>query len=180
MHDLAKGSSWMKTIVLPLRFLGLTDFSAERQGYTRLFPALPALPRPPPSRGRRGLSPDYPDIRANRGDDISSSSASGSGRGTHGAILASRARSSHHACTLGRKDTVRSVPEALNRAVRYRARMKGKSINSVIVEALACGLDLRGQPAEYTDLGHLIGTWQEGPEFDRAVEEFGRVDDAWK
>ena len=77
--------------------------------------------------------------------------------------------------------TVRSVPAVLDRAVRRRARMEGKSINSVVVEALARGLDIEGQPAEHTDLDHLIGTWQEDPEFDRAVREFGIVDnDAWK
>ena len=35
--------------------------------------------------------------------------------------------------------TIRSVPEAIDRAVRHRARREAKSINAVVVEALARG-----------------------------------------
>ena len=77
--------------------------------------------------------------------------------------------------------TIRSVPDAIDRAVRQRARREDKSLNAVVVEALARGLELDTKPAEYTDLDHLIGTWQEDPGFDDAVAEFERVDeDAWK
>ena len=77
--------------------------------------------------------------------------------------------------------TIRSVPEAIDRAVRHRARREAKSINAVVVEALARGLELDARPAEHTDLDHLIGTWQEDPEFDLAIADFERVDeDAWK
>ena len=77
--------------------------------------------------------------------------------------------------------TVRSVPEAVDRTVRHRARREGKSINAVVVEALARGLQLDAGTTEYTDLDHLVGTWQEDSAFDRAVADFERVDaDAWK
>ena len=77
--------------------------------------------------------------------------------------------------------TIRSIPDAIDRAVRQRARREDKSLNAVVVEALARGLELDTKPAEYTDLDHLIGTWQEDPGFDDAVAEFERVDeDAWK
>ena len=57
---------------------------------------------------------------------------------------------------------------------------EGKSLNAVVVEALARGLDLEAGPAGHADLDHLIGTWQEDPAFDRAVADFERVDaDAW-
>ena len=29
----------------------------------------------------------------------------------------------------------------------------------------------------HTDLDHLAGTWQQDPDFDRAVAEFERIDD---
>ena len=32
-------------------------------------------------------------------------------------------------------------------------------------------------PAEHTDLDHLIGTWQEDPEFDLAIADVERVDE---
>lgn len=77
--------------------------------------------------------------------------------------------------------TIRSVPEAVDRAVRDRAVREARSINAVVVEALARGLDLNAAPAVYSDLDHLIGTWQEDPVFDRAIADFERVDeDAWE
>ena len=77
--------------------------------------------------------------------------------------------------------TIRAVPDALDRAVRQRAQREAKSLNAVVVEALARGLDLDARPAEHTDLDHLIGTWEEDPEFDHAIADFERVDDdAWR
>ena len=77
--------------------------------------------------------------------------------------------------------TIRAVPAAVDRAVRQRARREAKSLNAVVVEAIARGLELDAGPAVHTDLDHLIGTWQEDPEFDRAVAAFERIDeDAWK
>ena len=71
---------------------------------------------------------------------------------------------------------VRSVSKAIDRAVRHRARREAKTINSVLVEALARGLEV--EPVEYRDLDPLIGTWQEDPAFDRAVADFEHVNDA--
>lgn len=62
------------------------------------------------------------------------------------------------ACIMGMQYTIRSVPAPLDRAVRERAGREGKSINAVVVEALARGLDLRSASAHHTDLDHLIGT----------------------
>ena len=70
--------------------------------------------------------------------------------------------------------TVRSVSEAIDRAVRHRARREAKTIN-VLVEALARGLEV--EPVEYRDLDPLIGTWQEDPAFDNAVADFERIND---
>ena len=77
--------------------------------------------------------------------------------------------------------TIRAVPDAIDRALRQRAKREAKSLNAVVVEALARSLELDAKPVEYTDLDHLIGTWQDDPGFDRAVADFERVDeDAWK
>ena len=82
---------------------------------------------------------------------------------------------------MSRQYTIRAVPDALDRAVRQIARRESKSINAVVVEALARGLDMSAAQAEHTDLDHLIGTWQEDGDFERAVADFERVDDeAWK
>ena len=76
--------------------------------------------------------------------------------------------------------TIRTIPDAVDRAVRQRARQESKSLNAVVVEAIARGLGLDAGPAVHTDLDDLVGTWQEDPEFDRAVAAFERIDeDAW-
>lgn len=98
-----------------------------------------------------------------------------------GAFLALPALFVYIACVMSMQYTIRSVPEAVDRAVRDRARREARSINAIVVEALARGLELDAKPAEHTDLDHLIGTWQEDPAFDLAVADFERVDeDAWK
>ena len=85
------------------------------------------------------------------------------------------------ACTMSTQYTIRAVPDAVDRAVRQRAGREAKSLNAVVVEALARGLELDAKSTEHTDLDHLIGTWQEDPEFDRAIAGFEHVDeDAWK
>ena len=76
--------------------------------------------------------------------------------------------------------TIRAIPDAIDRAIRQRARRDEKSLNAVVVEAIARGLELDAGPAVHTDLDHLIGSWQEDPEFDRAITAFERIDDdAW-
>ena len=77
--------------------------------------------------------------------------------------------------------TIRSIPDAIDHALRRRAKRQAKSLNAVVVETLARGLELDAKPAEYTDLDYLAGTWQEDPGFDLAIADFERVDeDAWK
>lgn len=77
--------------------------------------------------------------------------------------------------------TIRSIPDAIDRALRQRAKDEAKSLNAIVVEALARGLELDAKPAEFTDLDHLIGTWQDDPEFERAIADFERIDaDTWK
>ena len=82
---------------------------------------------------------------------------------------------------MSRQYTVRSVPENVDRAIRQRARREAKSLNAVILETIARGLQLDAKPTGHTDLDHLIGTWMEDPEFDRAVADFERIDeDSWR
>ena len=84
------------------------------------------------------------------------------------------------ACIMSMQYTIRAVPDAVDRAVRQRAKQESKSLNAVVVEAIARGLELDATPAAYTDLDDLIGTWQEDPEFDHAIAAFERIDeDAW-
>jgi len=74
--------------------------------------------------------------------------------------------------------TIRTIPVAIDRALRRRAKQEEKSLNAVTVEALARGLELDAQSVEHTDLDGLIGSWKEDKAFDLAIADFERVDDA--
>jgi hypothetical protein len=77
--------------------------------------------------------------------------------------------------------TIRSVPPAIDRALRQRARSEGKSLNEVTLETLRRGLDLDAQPRVYHDLDRFVGTWVEDPAFDEAIAAQDQIDeDLWK
>jgi hypothetical protein len=77
--------------------------------------------------------------------------------------------------------TIRTVPAAIDRALRHRAREEAKSLNTVLIETLARGLELDAKPQVFADLDALIGSWQEDPAFDRTIADFEKVEqEAWK
>ena len=77
--------------------------------------------------------------------------------------------------------TIRGVPAEVDAALRQRARREARSLNAVVIDALAAGLALDAEPAKHADLDHLIGSWRDDPAFDRAVAEFERIDhESWK
>jgi hypothetical protein len=76
--------------------------------------------------------------------------------------------------------TVRDVPAHVDRALRRRASEEGKSLNQLLRDTLtkeaAGGVDVL-----YHDLDAIAGTWEDDPEFDRAIAEQDRVDEAmWR
>lgn len=55
-----------------------------------------------------------------------------------------------------------------------------KSLNSVLLEALAKGLGANESPS-YDDMDDLTGSWVADPEIDAALETFNQIDkDIWK
>lgn len=77
--------------------------------------------------------------------------------------------------------TLRKIPEALDHALRERARTEHKSINQIALEALVRAMGLGESAMRCRDLADLAGTWQEDPDFDRAIADQHRIDDAmWK
>lgn len=77
--------------------------------------------------------------------------------------------------------TLRDVPEAVDKALRQKARREGRSLNRVAVEALARGAGVAEAPVKYRDLSDLAGTWGKDPGRDAALAEQDRVDDElWK
>ncbi len=62
--------------------------------------------------------------------------------------------------------TIRGIPAVVDDALRARARAGGKSLNEVVVDALAAGAGVTAAPRRRRDLGDLAGTWKT----DKAVE----------
>ncbi len=62
--------------------------------------------------------------------------------------------------------TIRGIPAVVDDALRARARAAGKSLNEVVVDALAAGAGVTAAPRKRRDLGDVAGTW----ETDEAVE----------
>jgi len=77
--------------------------------------------------------------------------------------------------------TLRNIPEALDEALRQRARAEKKSLNRIVIEALARALGLSGRTLRQRDLSDLAGSWKEDTAFDRAIADQDRVDEElWK
>jgi plasmid stability protein len=77
--------------------------------------------------------------------------------------------------------TIRSIPSALDRVLREKAKREGKSLNETILQALTRGVDLLEKEPVFTDLDHCIGTWQRDPAFDAAIAAQDTVDEeAWR
>jgi hypothetical protein len=77
--------------------------------------------------------------------------------------------------------TIRKVPAELDRRLRKLARQRGKSLNAFVVECLAREADTAPEQPRYHDLDHLIGTWQEDPQFDAILKQQRKIDkDLWQ
>jgi plasmid stability protein len=92
--------------------------------------------------------------------------------------VAASARRSKRAGTVlrGSQLTVRSVPPAVDRALRHKAANERRSLNAVMVEALGRGAGLEAAPI-HDDLDHLAGRWEEDQAFDAAVAAQDEVDE---
>jgi D-tyrosyl-tRNA(Tyr) deacylase len=77
--------------------------------------------------------------------------------------------------------TIRGIPEALDAAIRERARVEGKSLNDVTVEVLADGLGYGKESVVYRDLSDIVGTWKKDAAVEAALEAQDVVDKSlWK
>jgi hypothetical protein len=77
--------------------------------------------------------------------------------------------------------TLRQIPREVDKALRQKAKLEGKSLNQVAVEALARGANVDPAQPKFRNLDFLVGTWVEDPEFDKAIEEQRQIDpEMWK
>lgn len=73
--------------------------------------------------------------------------------------------------------TLRDIPPPLDSELRRRAKAEGKSLNSVAVEALIRGTGLGQTEVRQRELGDIVGTWHEDPEFDQVIAEQDQIDE---
>ncbi len=73
--------------------------------------------------------------------------------------------------------TIRNVPEPLDEVLRERAKQEKKSLNEIVLQALARAMGFSREPLRHRDLSDIAGRWREDPEFDRAIEDQHVIDD---
>ncbi|MEA2162203.1 MAG: hypothetical protein QOK37_330 [Thermoanaerobaculia bacterium] len=77
--------------------------------------------------------------------------------------------------------TLRGIPATVDVALRERARVAGKSLNEVAIEALAEGAGVTGAPRKRRSAQGIAGTWKEDKAFDEAIAAQDQIDeDLWK
>lgn len=77
--------------------------------------------------------------------------------------------------------TVRGIPAALDKAMRQRARARGKSLNELAIETLAQGIGLHEAVRERRDLSDIVGTWRKDTAVEAALAAQDEVDEhLWK
>jgi len=75
--------------------------------------------------------------------------------------------------------TIRQVPPELARALDAEKQRRGQSLNRTVLDLLAQALGLGSTRRRSNGLARFSGTWtqEEFDEFERAVEEFERIDE---
>jgi hypothetical protein len=77
--------------------------------------------------------------------------------------------------------TVRRVPSRVARSLRDKARRERRSVNSVLVQALALAAGTGEDEPRFHDLDWLAGTWVKDPAFDAAIAAQDQVDESlWR
>jgi hypothetical protein len=71
-----------------------------------------------------------------------------------------------------------NLPPAVSEALEKKAQEQGRTLREVVLDTLQRGLAASDEKRDLTD---IAGTWADDPAFDKAVEEFERVDsELWK
>jgi hypothetical protein len=77
--------------------------------------------------------------------------------------------------------TIRGIPPRVDSALRERARATGKSLNEVVIEALAESAGVICAPRKRRNLDDIAGSWKADKAFDDAIAAQDQIDeDLWK
>ncbi len=75
--------------------------------------------------------------------------------------------------------TLRDIPEELDLLVRENAVKQNTSLNKAVISLIQKGLGKEEKRAFlYHDLDDLSGTWKEDPDFDEAIADQDRIEEA--
>ncbi len=74
--------------------------------------------------------------------------------------------------------TIRDIPEAVEKAIRERARKRNTSLDRIVIELVEEALGMSGASGKNRDLSQLAGTWdaEDAESFDADVESIRRID----
>ena len=72
--------------------------------------------------------------------------------------------------------TLRNIPPELDSLLRSRAKEEDKSLNQVTIEALMQAFGLGRRKTPQRDIRFLVGSWDNDPEVEKALEEQRRID----
>jgi len=75
-----------------------------------------------------------------------------------------------------RQYTIRNVPPRVDRALRKKARERGVSLNTLVVQALMAEAGESAAPKTYDDVDDLLGSWVHDPAVDEALASQRQVD----
>jgi hypothetical protein len=93
-------------------------------------------------------------------------------------VLANSAGTAYNLCM---QYTIRGIPEAVDTALRARARTAGTSLNEAAVDALVEGSGVAGGRRKRRDLRDVARTWKADRAVEAALADQDRVDeDLWR
>lgn len=73
--------------------------------------------------------------------------------------------------------TIRKIPKALDEKLRIASKETSKSLNTLIIETLEKRFIHPEKRQRCQDLNHFSGSWEDDPEFDKAIELLDNIDD---
>jgi hypothetical protein len=77
--------------------------------------------------------------------------------------------------------TIRNIPPHVDQAIRRSARVEGRSLNDIALEALARGMGVAEGRVCYRSLTGIAGTGAPDPDLDDALVEQDQVDqEMWR
>ena len=77
--------------------------------------------------------------------------------------------------------TIRNIPKVLDQALRRRARQHNKTLNEVVIEAMASGLGVQQAPAKRRSVREIFAGRSKDGDLEAALADQRRIDpELWR